>query len=412
MDTVIVKSAPETPAGEAAEGAPRPKAAIVVPPDPPAAEEPHAAPERREAETPHPAEAAPRRRRRSPREIAAGVWHGCLLLSFFFSVVFALAAVSLVLGIRGCVENLPDALSRASASSADDPFQKTELKALDPAAKTPPRDAPRVLYVPLRGEISARAASWNPENDSAAEALRQIRLATADPEVSGILLDIDSPGGEMTASDTLHDALRRFRTAGEGRRVVARLGSTAASGAYYVAAAADWIVAGDTTLTGSIGVKMEGFNVRQLAESNGVRAVSIVSGRNKNAMSPFEDLTDEQRRMLQGMVDELHARFVRVVSEGRHLEEDRVKQVADGRLLLGSQALKEGLVDETGQLEEATAKLCSYFGGKSPRYVRYSRRESVLDLFSDPAFWGSAIREAAPSARPAGISAPSARADR
>ena len=394
MDTVIVKPAPEAPAGEpgAAPPPPPPRQTIVVPPaDPP-------------AEPPHLAAGDPPPRRPTARERVAQAWHGLLLLSFVFTVLVLIAMFSFVLGIR-------DRIANASASSADDPFEKTELKALDPAAKTPHRDAPRVLYVPLRGEISAHASSWGPENDSAAEALRQIRLAAADSDISGILLDIDSPGGEMTASDTLHDALMRFRKSGEGRRVVARLGATAASGAYYAAVAADWIVAGDTTLTGSIGVKMEGINVRQLAESNGVRAVSIVSGRNKNTMSPFEDLTDDQRRMLQGMVDELHARFVRVVATGRHLEEDRVKQVADGRLLLGSQALKEGLVDQTGQLEEATEKLRSYFGGKSPRYMRYSRRESVLDLFSDPAFWGSAIREAAPSARPAGVSAPSARMD-
>lgn len=422
MDTVIVKSSPETPAGGAGAGAPPPppKATIVVPPDPPAdgkpqpAEEPHGAPERRAAEPPpagepHADGAAPPRRRRAPREIAAGLWHGCLLLSFFFSILFALAAVSLVLGIRGCVESLPDALSRASASSADDPFETVELKALDPAAKTPHGDAPRVVYVPLRGEISSDSPAWSSDGDSAPEALRQIRLAAADPDVSGLLLDIDSPGGEMTASDTLHDAVLRFRKAGEGRRVVARLGATAASGAYYVAAAADWIVASDTTLTGSIGVKMSGFNVKQLAESNGVRAVSIVSGRDKNVMSPFEDLTDEQRQMLQKMVDSLHARFVSVVAAGRHMEEERVKRIADGRLLLGADALREGLVDQTGQLEEATEKIRSYFGGKSPRYVRYARRESVVDLFSDPAFWGSAVREALPSALPGGPAAPGAR---
>ena len=410
MDTVIVKSSSGEPAGEAgADVPPSSKATIVVPPDPPAAEEPHAAeppPPPHSAETPPP---APPRRRRSAREVAAGVWHGCLLLSFFFTAVAVVAVFSLALGIRGCVERLPDALSHASASSADDPFEKTELKALDPAAKTPHGDAPRVVYVPLRGEISSGSPAWSSEGDSAQEALRQIRLAAADPDVSGLLLDIDSPGGEMTASDTLHDAVLRFRKAGEGRRVVARLGATAASGAYYVAAAADWIVASDTTLTGSIGVKMSGFNVRQLAESNGVRAVSIVSGRNKNVMSPFEDLTDEQRQMLQKMVDSLHARFVSVVAAGRHMEEERVKQLADGRLLLGADALREGLVDQTGQLEEATEKIRSYFGGKSPRYVRYARRESIVDLFSDPAFWGSAIREAVPSALPGGPAAPGAR---
>ena len=139
-------------------------------------------------------------------------------------------------------------------------------------------------------------------------------------------------------------------------------------------------------------------------------AVSIVSGPNKNILSPFEDLGDGQRQMLQKRVDTLHAKFVSVVAAGRHMEEDRVKRLADGRLMLGSEALREGLVDQTGQLEEATEKLRSYFGGKTPRYVRYTKRESVLDLFSDPAFWGSAVREAAPSVRPAGVAAPSAKA--
>ncbi len=425
MDTVIVKPNPEAPAGEPGAGAAPPPPApprptIVVPPAEPPADPPADAPREEPAAEPSPEPPPapapppplpPPPPRRTARERLAQAWHGCLLLSFVFSLLTLLATFSLVLGIRGCVERLPEALGRAGGSSADDPFLKEELKALVPSAKTPHRDAPRVVYVPLRGVIESRPASWSAEGESAAEALRQIRLATADPDVSGILLDVDSPGGEVTASDTLHDALLRFRKSGEGRRVVARLGATAASGAYYVAVGADWIVASGTTLTGSIGVKMEGINVKQLAESNGVRAVSIVSGKNKNAMSPFEDLTDEQRRMLQAQVDELHARFVGLVAAGRHLEEDRVKQVADGRTLLGTQALREGLVDELGQLEEATEKIRSYFGGKTPRYVRYTRRESVLDLFSDPAFWGSAIREAAPSARPAGLSAPSARMD-
>ncbi|MBQ3810509.1 MAG: signal peptide peptidase SppA [Kiritimatiellae bacterium] len=412
MDTVIVKPSPEAPAGEGAAGAPPPpppKATIVVPPPEPPPEDP---PREEPAEESRPFPAGggtPPREPFSVRRAAVLVWRACAVFSVLFTVLAILAAFSLVAGIRGCVERLPEALGRASASSADDPFRKEELKALDPAAKTPHRDAPRVVYVPLRGEISPRAAAWSGDGDTAAEALRQIRLATADPDVSGILLDVDSPGGDVTASDTLHDALLRFRKGGEGRRVVARLGSVAASGAYYVAVAADWIVAADTTLTGSIGVKMESLNVKQLAESNGVRAVSIVSGKDKNVMSPFEDLTDDQRRSLQKMVDAMHARFVSVVAAGRHLEEDRVKQIADGRVLLGADALKEGLVDQTGQIEEATEKIRSWFGGKSPRYVRYSRRESVVDLFSDPAFWGSAVREAVPSARPGGVSAPSAK---
>ena len=410
MDTVVVKPSSETPAGEtgAAEAPSPARPSIVVPPADPAGGEPP--PPEAAAPAPEPARPAPSAPARGGPGPLARVWHGCLLLSFFFSALVVLALVSLVLGIRGCVERMPEALGRAGVASADDPFETTELKALVPSAKTPARDAPRVVYVPLRGEIASRAMSWSNEGDSAPEALRQIRLAAADPDVSGLLLDVDSPGGEMTASDALHDAVQRFRRAGEGRRVVARLGSTAASGAYYVAAAADWIVASETTLTGSIGVKIESFNVKQLAESNGVRAVSIVSGPNKNILSPFEDLGDGQRQMLQKMVDTLHAKFVSVVASGRHMDEARAKALADGRLLLGSEAVREGLADQTGQLEEADEKLRSWFGGKAPRYVRYTRRESVLDVFSDPAFWGSAIREAAPSARPAGVKPPSAKA--
>ena len=176
------------------------------------------------------------------------------------------------------------------------------------------------------------------------------------------------------------------------------MGATAASGAYYAAAASDWIVAHPSTITGSIGVKIESFNVRQFLEQRGVRRVSVTSGANKNMLSPFQDLTEPQRQLVQAEVDALHARFVDVVAKGRKLADDRVKALADGRVFLAEEAKKEGLVDEVGYLEDAKAKISSLLGGKAARYFVYGADQGFLKTLFSPSFLGAVVHEALPDA--------------
>lgn len=332
--------------------------------------------------------------------------HGCMVASFAFVVV---SLVVLFVSIAGC-----SALVRAGAEhgAKPGPYAKTDAEDLNlqrPGAELP-ENAPKVLVVRLRGVIAFGDddAPWKVDANGADAALRAIRKATLDPEVDGILLDIDSGGGEVTASDVIWKALKDFRASRQDSRtrrfVVTIMGATAASGAYYAAAASDWIVAHPSTITGSIGVKIESFNVRQFLEQRGVRRVSVTSGEHKNMLSPFQDLTEPQRQLVQAEVNALHARFVDVVAKGRKLSDDRAKALADGRVFLAEDAKKAGLVDEVGYLEDAKAKVSSMLGGKAARYFVYGADQGLLRTVLSPSFLGAVVREALPDA---GLSAAS-----
>lgn len=386
-DTTIV-SKPADPAAPAS-AAPPP----VPPPVPPAA------PEAPDAPPPPP----------PPR----GPWwrealHGCMVASFAFVVV---SLVVLFVSIAGCSALVRAGLEGGGRSAGKHPYAKTDAEDLNlqrPDVSLPD-NAPKVLVVKLRGVIAFGDddAPWKTDANGADAALRAIRKATLDPEVDGILLDVDSGGGEVTASDVLWKALKDFRASRQDsktrRFVVTIMGATAASGAYYAAAASDWIVAHPSTVTGSIGVKIESFNVKQFLEQRGVRRVSVASGPNKNMMSPFQDLTEPQRQLVQAEVDALHARFVDVVAKGRKISDERAKALADGRVFLAEEAKKEGLVDEVGYLEDAKAKVSSLLGGKAARYFVYEAGQGLWRSVLSPSFLGAVVHEALPDA---GLSAP------
>jgi protease-4 len=165
-----------------------------------------------------------------------------------------------------------------------------------------------------------------------------------------IVLRIDSPGGAVAPAQEIYEEVRRVR---EAKPVVASLGNVAASGGYYVAAAADTIVADPGTLTGSIGAIMTLQNYTDLAQKLGVSEAVVKSGRYKDIGHPLRPLTDEERKLLQGMIDDVLGQFVDAVAQGRRMEAARVRVLADGRLYSGAQAKAAGLVDELGGLEVA-----------------------------------------------------------
>lgn len=258
----------------------------------------------------------------------------------------------------------------------------------------------KVARVPLQGVIFLDEGTnpWSGGGDASADAaLRAIRRATMDPDVAGLLLEVDSGGGGITASDILYNALLDFRRADTNRVVVVHMGDMAASGAYYIALAADHIVAQPTTITGSIGVILSSLNVRQLTERLGIKDVSVKSGDNKDLLNPMADMTPEQRAMLQQLVDLLHSRFVMLVAQHREIPEEKVRTLADGRIFLAPQAVELGLVDEMGYAADAEAAVEDLVGDEV-RFVRYSRRTSLRDLVGSPAFWGAAFSEAIPRA--------------
>lgn len=256
----------------------------------------------------------------------------------------------------------------------------------------------KVVRIPLRGMIaldsSAGSRLIGDSDASASTALRAIRRATLDTEVKGILLEVNSGGGTITASDIIYNALMRFRQSSTGRVVVAHFGSIAASGAYYVSLASDHIIAHPTTLTGSIGVLINSYNLRELAAKIGIEDNTIKSGANKDMLSPLVEMSDEQRNMLQQSVDEQYKIFADLVRKHRPgLSEEAVEQM-DGRIFNAPHALEMGFIDSLGYNEEAEALLPELLDVPKVRIVRYEQPDSLFDLLGAPGFWGKALAKA------------------
>ena len=215
----------------------------------------------------------------------------------------------------------------------------------------------------------------------------KLQRAEADDAVKAVVIRINSPGGSVTASDILHRELLTFRRR-TGKPVVAAMMDTAASGGFYVAQAADHVLAHPTTVTGSIGVVFVTFSLEGLLMKIGVHTEAIKSGPHKDMASGLRALTAEQRRILQGLIDEYHGRFIDVVAAGRSgLERAAVEKLADGRIYSGVQAHARGLVDQIGYLPTAVGEAARRAGVDRFRVVAYHR----------PQGWKQNIYSAAPA---------------
>jgi protease IV len=214
----------------------------------------------------------------------------------------------------------------------------------------------------------------------AQQTISELKRYGENPLVKAIVIRIDSPGGGVVPSQEIHDAVKRIRDK-HNKLVIASMGTVAASGGYYIAAATDRIVANPGTLTGSIGVIMELANVEGLMKKIGVESVVIKSGDHKDLGSPFRAMNGEDRRILQNVMDDVHSQFIEAVAAGRSLDIKEVRTVADGRIFTGRQAKTAKLVDELGDLNDAI-KLAADMGGieGEPRVVEPRKRFSIRDL--------------------------------
>jgi protease IV len=231
-----------------------------------------------------------------------------------------------------------------------------------------PLFGPRVAVVELEGLIA--------ETD---DLVRELRHHRDNPSVRAVVIRINSPGGVVAPTQEVHDALLRLRQA--GKPVVASLGSVAASGGYYVAVAADQIYANPGSLTGSIGVIMQMANVDALMKKVGVDYVVVKAGQFKDLGNFSRPMTPEERRVIQALLDDVHAQFIEAVVKGRKLDRTAVVQFADGRVFSGTQALGLKMVDALGGLDdaiEAAAKLAKL--PTPPPVERARRRFSLIDL--------------------------------
>ncbi len=204
--------------------------------------------------------------------------------------------------------------------------------------------------------------------------VRTLRRANDDPHIKAVVLRVNSPGGGVVASDEIYEQVKAMT-----KPVVVSMGTLAASGGYYISAPADEIWANRHTLTGSIGVIIQFVNIEGFMEKYGIGATTIKSGVNKDTGSMYRTPTADEIAIWQGIVDEAYGVFVQIVADGRGLDEDTVRTLADGRVYTGQQALDLHLVDHLGNLKDATNRAGELGGlGTNPNVIEYGNPRPLL----------------------------------
>ncbi len=206
--------------------------------------------------------------------------------------------------------------------------------------------------------------------------IRHLKQFGEDKSIKAIVLRIDSPGGSVGPSQEIYREVIKTR---KKKKIVASMGGLAASGGYYIAAAAHRIMANPGTITGSIGVIMGYTNVEKLLEKIGLVPVVVKSGRFKDVGSPVRAMAAEEKQVLQRVTDGIHHQFIRDIADGREMEIEKVRQVADGRIFTGEAAVQLGLVDRLGNLEDAVQWAGELTGVKGEVEAVYPR-ETDLSL--------------------------------
>jgi protease IV len=301
---------------------------------------------------------------------------GCLWVVLGLVGFAVIAAVALVIFFTWMIRNVEGSTSGSRNYGADEYPDMREVWSSGGGHT-------KVVRIPLTGMIMLGESDgfFGSMAGSAETALKSIRRATHDPEVKAIILSIDSGGGGMTASDIVYRALVRFKEEQDGRVVVAVFDDLAASGAYYVALAADHIIAHPTTITGSIGVLIQSFNMKKLGDKIGIDDVTIKSGANKDLLNPLGEVKAAQTNMLQGLVNEMYEQFVDLVAEQRDLPKDQVKAFADGSIFSATRALELGLIDQIGYWEDAEDETADLLNVDEVKVFTYEQKFSVSMLF-------------------------------
>ncbi len=246
---------------------------------------------------------------------------------------------------------------------------------------------PKIVMVEIDGVIGGSEIVDSLFGSAPVSMVARVRetldIARADDEVRALLIRIDSPGGTATASEQIYSEIQRFREE-RGVPVIAQMGTTAASGGYMIAMAADTVQAHPTTVTGSIGVIFTSMNFAGLMEKVGIEDQTITAGEFKDMGSPYRRLSSDERAQLQSIVDDMHARFRNIVDQGRpELSTKQVAELANGRIYSAQGALEVGLVDQLGTIEEAVIAIENRLGVSASRVVSYHRsRETRRNLYT------------------------------
>lgn len=283
-----------------------------------------------------------------------------LLLAFLTTGVIALAVIIGLSGGGG---------SSGSASAAQ--WEETYVTGEGEA---------EIAVLPIAGTITDSASGGVFSSAGATpDALRsQLQKADDDPNVEAVILEVNSPGGGVVPSDTMYRLVQDFKDETD-KPVVASMGSTAASGGYYISAAADTIVANPSTTTGSIGVIFNYTNFGEALDKIGVDPEPLTTGEFKDLASPANELTEEEREILNSQIEQSYDQFVSAIVAGRDLTEERVRELGDGRTYTGEQAAENGLVDELGGLEQAAAEARELAEIDQAEVVRYEESPGLLE---------------------------------
>lgn len=313
-----------------------------------------------------------------PSQPRASGGRGCL---------FAWALLATLIVVFGALIEVARIGAKASGNSADSGPSSLNEKVIAGEG-----DA-KVAVIEVSGVIMDRVGGglFGGAGESLVKRIKdQLDKAQKDDAVKAVILDVDSPGGGVTPSDQLYNALVKFRDDPKKKPLVVHQGSLAASGGYYISAAGDEIWAEPTTITGSIGVILGGTpNVHDFLEQHGVHDMTVTSGPNKDLLSPTGPVREEHKKILQATVDDMYGRFCQVVAEGiAHRTNQKVddvlpavKKLADGRIYTAKQAKELSLVDGIGYFDDAFAAAKKRAHVTEAKLVRYHKEPSLADLF-------------------------------
>ncbi len=235
----------------------------------------------------------------------------------------------------------------------------------------------RVAVIKIRGAII--------EPDRIVE---RIQRAKEDNSVKALVLRVDSPGGSVGASQEIYRALEDFKTS--GKPLIVSMGNVAASGGYYISAPADLIFANPGTITGSIGVIVQHTEVKDLLEKLGIKTTSIKTGKFKDTLSPFRELSPEEKEYLQNTIKDAYEQFLQAILKYRSkkIPEEKLREIADGRVFTGKIAKELGLVDELGNLQDAINKARQMAGVPQARVFYMEERRGILRRLMEEDFQG------------------------
>lgn len=298
---------------------------------------------------------------------------GCFSVALFVALCVSMFVNLLLLAVLG-VKGSGGSMSHVHVLQEAEYDEEVLVKG-DPGSK--------IAVIPLEGIIAF--GHEGSLGDSMVEDFKAaLEQAANDPKVKAVVVQIDSPGGEVTASDVLYEAMRTFP---EEKPMVAYFNAIGASGAYYAACGADWIMCNHTTFTGSIGVIISTLNYRELFGKVGLESLVFKSGKFKDMLNGAREMTPAEKEYVQALVMQSYERFLGIVAESRKLDPAALRDgPADGRIMSGTDALRDRLVDQLGYIEDAYGKAGELASTTNPTVVRYLRTYNIgkfLRLFGE-----------------------------